>query len=114
MINLMYLLYGYWRYNAMDTVDVKDVRKEHELLVLQDHERRITLMEVHMGTISSKMDKVESTIREGNNEQKEMLTAINNRMFDEFFKRKQMNLTNAWKLVLGLLGGGSFLYLAIE
>lgn len=100
---------------------VKDIRKEHELVILQDHERRITVMEVTMGTLASKMDtvdskmdKVKETIDEGNKEQKAMLNVINNRMIDEYFTKKSINLNNAWKLVLGLLGGGSFLYLLFE
>lgn len=112
----------------------------NEMPIWQDHERRITTLEVTMEGLSNKMDKVEQTIREGNKEQKEMLDTINTRMVDEFFarqkaehqneeKQKEIDKTNdweekklnqkyRWKLVTavatGVLSGGGIVYIIIE
>lgn len=48
--------------------------------IWQNHEQRITALEVTMTRLSSKMDSVENMVVEGNNEQKKMLNTINNRM----------------------------------
>ena len=91
-----------------------DNKEMEDMPIWQNHEQRITALEVTMQGLSHKMDSVEQTIKEGNREQKELLDTINNRMIDEFFKRKQVNLTNAWKLLIALLGGGGFIYLIID
>lgn len=88
--------------------------KDEHLPIWQNHEQRITALEVTMSGLSQKMDSVENAIKESNKEQKELLNTINNRMIDEFFNRKKVNLNNAWKLLFTLFGGGSFLYLIIE
>ncbi len=91
--------------------------KDEEMEIMpiwQNHEQRITTLEVTIQGISHKMDNVERTIKEGNNEQKEMLNTINNRMMEEFFTKKNINFSNWWKLVFTLLGGGSFLYVLIK
>ncbi|MGJ9381545.1 hypothetical protein [Salipaludibacillus sp. CF4.18] len=89
-----------------------------DMPIWQNHENRITTLEVTMTGLTTKMDKVESTIREGNKEQKDMLDKINNRIMEEFFHKKRVNLSNSWKLVLvvsgSLVGGGSFLYVLFE
>lgn len=82
--------------------------------IWQNHEQRITTLEVNMTGLSDKMDRVEGTIKDGNQEQKEMLTTINNRMVDEFFTKKSVIHTNGWKLLLSLVGGGGVLYLLID
>jgi len=89
--------------------------------IWQNHEQRITSLEVTMQGLSQKMDSVEGTMKsveksveKANNEQKEMLNMINTRMVEEFFKRKSMNLSNAWKLIIALFGGGGFIYLTIR
>lgn len=87
---------------------------KEDMPIWQNHENRITTLEVTMTGIASKMDNVESTIREGNKEQKEMLNTINNRMVDEFFVKKRVNLSNGWKLLFTLIGTGGFLYLLID
>lgn len=85
-----------------------------DMPIWQNHEQRITALEVTMQGLSHKMDSVNETVKESNKEQKELLNTINNRMVDEFFKRKKINLNNGWKLLFTILGGGSFLYLIIE
>lgn len=89
-------------------------RELNDMPIWQNHEQRITALEINMTGLSEKMDKVESTIKEGNKEQKEMLNTINNRMVDEFFGRKRINLSNSWKLLIAIFGGGGFIYLVIE
>lgn len=89
-----------------------------DMPIWQNHEQRITTLEVTMTGLSNKMDKVDESIREGNKEQKEMLDTINTRMVDEFFGKKKMDHANMWKLILGisgsLVGGGGLLYVLIE
>lgn len=82
--------------------------------IWQNHEQRITTLEVTMSGLSQKMDSVEKTIKEGNEKQENKLDEINQRLFDEFFTKKNLNLSNWWKLLFTLLGGGSFFYLLIE
>ncbi len=84
------------------------------MTIWQNHEQRITTLEVTMSGLSQKMDNVERTIKEGNEKQENKLDEINQRLFDEFFHKKRVNLSNSWKLMLTLIGGGSFLYLLVE
>lgn len=99
--------------------DLEGVIMTHEkdvddMPIWQNHEHRITTLEVNMHGLSKQMDSVEETIKDGNKKQEEKLDMINNRMVDEFFKKKTINLNNGWKLLFTLIGGGSFLYLIIE
>ena len=89
-------------------------RDVEDMPIWQNHEQRITTLEVTMTGLANKMDKVESTIKEGNKEQKDMLNTINNRMVEEFFDKKKINLANGWKLLFTLLGTGGLLYLLID
>lgn len=85
-----------------------------EMPIWQNHEQRITALEVTMQGLSQKMDSLEETINTGNDEQLKKLDEMNNRLFDEFFKKKTLNLSNAWKLIIGILGGGGLIYLLID
>lgn len=94
-------------------------QKELETMpVWQNHEHRITALEVTMTGMSNKLDSVENTVKEGNREQKEMLAMINNKMVEEFFGRKKAThdtkLKIYAKVISGLVGGGSFLYLLFD
>jgi len=89
-------------------------KEMEEMPIWQNHEQRITALEINMTGISEKMDRVEETIKEGNNEQKQMLQTINNRMVEEFFHKKKFNLSNTWKLIFMLLGAGGLVYLIID
>ena len=60
--------------------------------IWQNHEQRITTLEVTMSGLSQKMDNVEKTIKEGNEKQENKLDEINQRLFDEFFHKKRVNL----------------------
>src|SRR5690606_7771534 len=80
------------------------------MTIWQNHEQRITTLEVNMTGLVSKMDSVEKAVKEGNEEQKKKLDTIDNRLLDEFFHKRRVNLSNGWKFLFTLLGGGSFLY----
>ncbi|GIN21403.1 MAG TPA: hypothetical protein DEO65_11755 [Bacillus bacterium] len=67
--------------------------------IWQNHEQRITALEVTMTGLSSKMDSVENMVKEGNNEQKKILNTINNRMKEEFFYKKLSNHDNNWQIL---------------
>lgn len=92
----------------------KEKEELDDMPIWQNHEQRITALEVTMQGISQKMDSVQETIKEGNREQKEMLDTINNRMLEEFFDKKRINLSNGWKLLFAIFGGGGFIYLLID
>ncbi len=85
-----------------------------DMPIWQNHEQRITTLEVTMSGLSQKMDSVEKTIKDGNEKQETKLEEINQRLFDEFFTKKKLNLSNWWKLLFTLLGGGSFFYVLID
>lgn len=85
-----------------------------DMTIWQNHEQRITALEVTMNGLAQKMDSVESTIKDGNKEQKDMLDSINNRMVEEFFHKKRTNLSNGWSLLIAVFGGGGFIYLLID
>jgi len=82
--------------------------------IWQNHEQRITALEVTQANMKHEFKEVKEAINSGNNKQLEKLEEINNRLFDEFFKKKKINLNNGWRLLIALVGGGSFLYLIIE
>lgn len=100
-----------------------EIEKElKDMPIWQDHERRITTLEVTMGELSNKMDRVDNSIKEGNKEQKEMLDLINNRMVDEFFGKRKTETEHKLDLKKkviggiagGLVGGGGIVYVIIE
>lgn len=86
--------------------------------IWQNHEQRITAIEVNMSNLKGEFKDVKEMISSGNVKQEEKLDAIDSRLMDEFFHKKRTNHTNGWNLLLkisgGIVGGGSFLYLMIE
>ncbi len=86
--------------------------------IWQDHEQRITTLEVTIQGLSHKMDSVERTIREGNEKQENKLDEINQKLFEEFFHKKRSERETRNRIVLksltAVFGGGGFLYLLIE
>jgi len=96
-----------------------DEKKELEdMPIWQNHEQRITQLEVTTANIKSEFDEIKQKIDEGNNEQSKKLEIIDKRLMDEFFKRKNTNHENAWKLALkvagALVGAGGFIYLLAD
>lgn len=82
--------------------------------IWQNHEQRITTLEVTMSGISQKMDSVEKTVREGNEEQKKKLDTIDQRLLDEFFYKKRSNHDNKWQMAGKILGAGGIIYVVFD
>lgn len=92
-----------------------DGEKELEdMPIWQNHEQRITQLEVTTANINNEFSEIKKKIDDGNNEQKDKLDTIDKRLMDEFFNKKNTTRDNVWKLLIALVGGGSFLYLIIE
>lgn len=87
---------------------------ESEMSIWQNHEQRITTLEVTISGLTTKMDSVERTVRDGNEKAEKKLDTIDQRLMDEFFHKKRTNHNNSWALALkiggGLLGGGGIIY----
>lgn len=89
--------------------------------IWQNHEQRITSLEVTTSTINrdfedmrKRFDDVEGKIEKGNEDQSKKLEVIDKRLMDEFFNKKNTNRDNKWKLILAVVGGGGVGYLVIE
>lgn len=86
--------------------------------IWQNHEQRITTLEVTTANIKNEFTEIKDKIDRGNTEQSKKLEVIDKRLMDEFFKRKNRNHENIWKLIIKvtgvLLGAGSFIYLLID
>lgn len=89
--------------------------------IWQNHEQRITSLEVTTGNISrdfedikKRFDSVEGKIEQGNKAQSEKLEIIDNRLMDEFFNKKSTNRNHRWKLLIAAFGGGGAIYLIVE
>src|SRR5690625_4684149 len=86
--------------------------------IWQNHEQRITALEVTTANIRSDFNEIKDKIDKGNREQSKKLEIIDKRLMDEFFKKKNRNHENTWKLVLkvtgAVIGAGSFIYLVFE
>ena len=89
-----------------------------DLPIWQNHEQRITALEVTTSNIKSEFKEVKEKIDRGNDEQSKKLEIIDKRLMDEFFKKKNTMRENYWKLLFkvvgAILGGGSFLYILIK
>lgn len=85
--------------------------KEMETMpVWQNHENRITNLEATTVGLSKQMDNVEAVVREGNEEQKELL----NRLINHHLDTNKIKMNNVWRFLITLVGGGSFLYLLFD
>lgn len=98
---------------------------EDDMPIWQNHEKRITSIEIDMGGLSRQMEGVESTMKDvektiqrGNDEQKKQLDMFYAQMADEFFTKKQATheakLTIYAKVVGSLLGVGGIIYALID
>jgi hypothetical protein len=90
----------------------------NEMPIWQNHEQRITALEVTTANIKSEFKELKEMINRGNDEQSKKLEIIDKRLMDEFFNKKNRNHENTWKLIFKIsgvvVGGGSFVYLIIE
>lgn len=86
--------------------------------IWQNHEQRITTLEVTTANIKNEFTEIKEKIDKGNTEQSKKLEIIDKRLMDEFFNKKNRNHENLWKLILkvtgAFIGAGSFIYLVIE
>ncbi|MCM3396497.1 hypothetical protein M3638_01435 [Oceanobacillus profundus] len=91
-----------------------DEKELDNMPIWQNHEQRITTLEVTMTGISSKMDSVEKTVKDGNDKAERKLDTIDNRLMDEFFQKKRTTHENKWALIGKLLGAGGIIYLLFD
>lgn len=89
-------------------------REMEDMPIWQNHEQRITALEVTQANMKHEFKEIKEAIDKGNNKQLEKLDEMNSRLFDEFFHKKKVNLSNGWKLLIALFGGGGFIYLVID
>jgi len=86
--------------------------------IWQNHEQRITTLEVITGDMQREFKEVKEIINKGNDEQTKKLEKIDSRLMDEFFQKARTTRDNVWKLVFkiggGFVGAGSFIYILIE
>jgi len=86
----------------------------NDMPIWQNHESRITALEVTTANIKNEFTEIKDKIDKGNDEQSKKLETIDKRLMDEFFKKKGTNRENIWKLLIAIVGGGSFFYLIVE
>lgn len=89
-------------------------KETDDMTIWQNHEQRITTLEITMTGLASKMDSVERTVKDGNEEQKKKLDTIDGRLLDEFFYKKRSTHDNKWQLLGKVLGAGGILYLLFD
>jgi hypothetical protein len=89
-------------------------KEMEDMPIWQNHEQRITTLEVTMTGLSNKIESVENTVRDGNKKAEEKLDVIDNRLMDEFFHKKRTNRENIWGLFGKLLGAGGIIYLLFD
>lgn len=91
---------------------------EEALPIWQNHEQRITTLEITQTLLGNEFKEIKDVINKGNQDQSKKLDEINSRLFDEFFSKKKVTQTERWKLI-GIitgsaLGGGGAFYLILE
>ena len=93
--------------------------------IWQNHEQRITTLEVITGDMQREFKEVKEIINKGNKDQTsrlehqtDRLEQIDKRLMEEFFQKARTTRDNVWKLVFkiggGFVGAGSFIYILIE
>ena len=86
--------------------------------IWQNHEQRITALEVITRDMQREFKEVKEIINKGNDEQTKKLEKIDSRLMDEFFQKARTTRDNVWKLVFkivsSVVGAGSFIYILIE
>ena len=86
--------------------------------IWQNHEQRITTLEVITGDMQREFKEVKEIINKGNKDQTDRLEQIDKRLMEEFFHKTRTTRDNVWKLIFkivgSLVGAGSFIYILIE
>lgn len=89
-----------------------------DMSIWQDHEKRITTLELTTADMRQEFKEVKDKIDDGNSEQIKKLDSFYTRLADDFFQSKQNNAKYKWKFatkfVGALIGGGGIVYLIIE
>jgi len=89
-----------------------------DMPIWQNHEQRITALEVITGDMQREFKEVKEIINKGNKDQTDRLEQIDKRLMEEFFQKARTTRDNVWKLVFkiggGFVGAGSFIYILIE
>lgn len=75
------------------------------LSIWQNHENRITTIEVNQENISQQMNGLEKVVKEESGEQKALL----NKLIAHHLDTNKMKLSNFWKLILNISGAGGLL-----
>ncbi len=92
----------------------QDERELEDMPIWQNHEQRITTLEVLTSNMQGEFREVKDKIDKGNEDQTKKLETIDKRLMDEFFQKGRTTRENAWKLaskiVGSLLGAGGVLY----
>ena len=86
--------------------------------IWQNHEQRITALEVITGDMQREFKEVKEIINKGNKDQTDRLEQIDKRLMEEFFQKARTTRDNVWKLIFkvvsSVVGAGSFIYILIE
>jgi len=98
----------YVRGLIMNEKDVDDMP------IWQNHEQRITTLEVLTSNMQGEFKEVKDKIDTGNEDQSKQLEMINKRLFEEFFPKKASERNNKWKFWTTILGGGGLIYLLVD
>ncbi|MDY0394805.1 hypothetical protein ACFSMW_06550 [Virgibacillus halophilus] len=89
-----------------------------DMAIWQNHEQRITTLEVLTSNMQGEFREVKDKIDKGNDEQKQKLDVIDKRLMDEFFHKRTSTRDNAWKLAMkvsgSLLGAGGVVYFIVD
>ncbi|WP_172369557.1 hypothetical protein [Sporosarcina jiandibaonis] len=90
----------------------------NEMSMWQNHEQRITTIEVNMANLKGEFLEVKEMIGSGNKKAEEKLDAIDKTLMNEFFAKKRVTHETKSKIYLkvagGLLGGGGLIYAAYD
>lgn len=85
-----------------------------DMTMWQNHENRITVIEVNMNNLKGEFQEVKEMIGSGNRKAEEKLDAIDKTLMNEFFAKKRVTHETRSKIYLkvagGLLGGGGVIY----
>jgi chromosome segregation ATPase len=104
--------------NSMDKI-VQDheqrlIQHSHEIQELRANQTEFTNqmeeLKRNQEQTQNSMLKLENTVLKANGEQKELL----NKLIDNHFDLKKINLTNKWQFALTAISGGGVLYLIVE
>ena len=93
---------------------MSDQEEMDNMPIWQNHEQRITALELTMTGLSAKMDNVENTVRDGNQKAHEKLETIDNRLMEEFFQKRKTNRDNTWGLIGKIFGTGGIIYIIFD